>query len=741
MKQRALLFLLLIALLPAACGDGLAVRDARLAAPPTATAVNPEDLPPPAPESITADPDGFARAFYRAWENGDYVGMYSLLTPQSQALVGQAPFVQRYTEALETARVQRVRAQPLALAQDGATAELSVRVTWETAVVGTIVRDHTVPLAYSHGRWGVVWSEGLILPELADGGRLALEYRIPARANIYDRDGLALAFQGSAVSLGVIPGEIEDEAALLEVLSPILGQEPAAIQALYANARADWYVPIGDITEAAMQSNAPALQPFIGAGLAPPRARPTRLYAQEGIAPHIVGYTGFIPAEALERYLAAGYRGDEMVGLAGLEAWGEDYLRGGRGGILSVVGSSGEYRGVVQEVASQQARSVYSTIQRDFQAAVEQALAEAITTHPLGQAGSIVALDVHSGAVRAMASYPAYSPVIFDAVRTDSQAALAQVFNDPGRPLVNRGAQGAYPPGSIFKIISMGAALNSGLYTPDTVYTSTGAWSRLGQEFIKYDWLAGGHGAVSLRQALVVSCNSCFYDVGYTLDNYDNGLLPAAARAFGLGQATGIVGVAENPGLIPDPDWKLANVGDGWATGDAVNMVIGQGYVQVTPLQIVNVLAAIANGGVLYRPTLVDRIGAGGNAPEEAWPAEENGRLPLSAEEVEVYRQSLRAVTNSPFGTATDRFRGLPVPVAGKTGTAEAPPNPPHAWFAGYAPAAPYVRADGTAVDGPEIAIVVMIEHAGEGSAVAAPIFRRIVELYYGVTPLTPFPW
>jgi penicillin-binding protein 2 len=339
-----------------------------------------------------------------------------------------------------------------------------------------------------------------------------------------------------------------------------------------------------------------------------------------------------------------------------------------------------------------------------------------------------------------MASYPTYDPTIFDANRSDQAAALGTVLNDPRQPLVNRATQGAYPAGSVFKIVTFSAAVNSDLYTPDTRYTSTGTWNRLGDEFIKTDWRSGGHGTVSLRQALVVSCNSCFYDVGYNLDGADNTLLPRIARAFGLGQPTGIQGVAEWSGLIPDPEWKLSTRGEGWVTGDAVNMAIGQGDVQVTPLQMANILAAIANGGTLNQPTLIDHIGAGGGAPEEAWPLHVNGTLPLTAEQIEIIRASLWDVTHSPSGTATHRFGGLAVPVAGKTGTAEAPPGDSHAWFAGYAPAAPFTTADGRQVAGPEIAIAAILENAGEGSDVAAPLFRRVVELYYGIEP-TPFPW
>jgi penicillin-binding protein 2 len=741
--KRTYLFFILLAVIVTACGGaGLPfVQDASEPIPPMEIANPGGNSPSTTEEPISEDAGGYARAFYRAWEAQDYVGMYSLLAPQSQALVDSSSFVQRYDEAMKTAAVQEIVAQPVSLVQDNATAEFGVRVTWETAVVGPISRDYTVPLVYEDGRWGIVWNEGLILPELAGGNRLVMESVVPSRASIYDIDGYALAFQGKAIGLGIVPGEIQDEAKLLATLSPILGKTPEEIKEKYASALPDWYVPIGDIPAEVMQDNILDLQPYINAGLAPPEARNSRLYSDSGVAPHIVGYTGFIPAEEIDSYMLQGFRGDEMVGRAGLEAWGEDYLNGERGGTLSVVGPSGENVTTLAEKIPLQSRSIYATIDHTFQAAVEQALADAVETHPIGHSGAVVVLDVNNGDVKAMASYPDYDPAIFDALRPGSDTALSAVLNNPGRPLINRAAQGVYPAGSVFKIITMSAALNSSLYTPDTVYTSTGVWSRLGEEYAKTDWRAGGHGTISLKQALIVSCNTCFYDVGYNLDGQDNTLLPNIATSFGLGQPTGVQGVAESPGLIPDPEWKMNNRGEGWATGDSVNMAIGQGFVQVSPLQIATVLAAIANGGTLVQPKLIDRIGAGGGAPEETWPAAENGRLPLSDEQIAVIKESLWNVANGPWGTATNRFEGLPLQVAGKTGTAEAPPNDSHAWFSGYAPASPYSQADGTVIEEPEIAIAVIVENAGEGSVVAAPIFRRIVELYYGIEPLTPYPW
>lgn len=740
MNGKRLFILLFLLFSLAACGRSIALPLPQDSFEEVTATPLPTYTPPPTAVPVQEDASGIGRAFFRAWEEGDYLGMYSLLAPQSQALVSADDFVQIYTDMMTAAVVKTVSSQPLSTFQEGNEAEFGVQVTWETAVVGDIVREHTVPLVYEDGRWGIIWSENLILPELQGGYRLFMDTRIPARANIYDRNGLALAFQGNVISLAVIPGQIEDEEGMLAVLSQMLNEAPDEIRARYAEYQPDWLAPVGEVREEVMQQYAVAIQPYIGQGLAPPTTRLARLYTEGGVAPHIVGYTGYITAEDVDAYKALGYRGDEQVGRAGLEKWGEDYLNGERGGTLTVVGPGGEYITTVQESDPQQARSLYTTIDRDFQAQVEQALAEAITSRPvnefgnlIGAAGSIIVMDVNTGAIRAMASYPTYNPDIFDLVRLDAAVDLGAVLSDPGQPLLNRAAQGAYPAGSTFKIITMAAALNSGLYTPETRYTSTGTWNRLGDNFIKYDWREGGHGTVSLATALVVSCNSCFYDVGYNLNEQDANLLPLTARQFGLGSVTGIQ-LSEAEGTIPSPEWKATNLGEGWVPGDAVNMAIGQGFVEVTPLQLADVIAAVANGGRLYRPTLIDRIGAGGGAPEEPWPSQIRGELPLTQDNLAVIQRSLYRVANDEnLGTAAYQFVGLPITVAGKTGTAEAPPGASHAWFAGYAPA-----GDGFE---PEIAIVVMIEHAGEGSEVAAPIFRRIIELYYGITPLTRLPW
>ena len=267
--------------------------------------------------------------------------------------------------------------------------------------------------------------------------------------------------------------------------------------------------------------------------------------------------------------------------------------------------------------------------------------------------------------------------------------------------------------------------------TPETAFFCPGYWEGLGPNYRMTCWKADGHGNINLKDALTASCDVTFYSVGQQLDGVDSNLLPSFGRAFGLGVLTGLAEIPEVAGLMPDPAWKEATYGEGWWVGDTVNVAIGQGYVLVTPLQVARMMAAVANGGTLYRPYVVARVASAGDARAEiVTQPDPMATLPLSPEHLAVIQEALAAVTTAPIGTATHRYRGMSIPVAGKTGTAQAPgaESLPHSWFAAYAPA-----------DAPEIAVVVMVENGGEGSALAAPMVRQVVEAYYGLS-LTPLP-
>jgi len=710
----------------AALSLALALLSACAGAP---AGVTPATIAPTATPS-TPDPQGTAQAFLDAWQRGDYAGMYSLLSPLSRDALSAADFQARYQSVNRTAGISQVAARVLSALNSGAKAGVLYEVTLRTTLFGDLRREITMPLVFTEGRWTVAWTDGLILPELEGGGTLSLAVSFPSRGNVYDRNGLGLAAQGEAVAIGVRPGALKDEGAVLNALSPLLGLSPQALQQKYANARPDWYVPLGEAAAGDVQASLSTLTALPGVEL---RTYNTRFYPFGGVAPQVVGYLRAIAPEQLAAFQALGYTGDERVGQAGLEAWGEKYLAGRPAGVLRATFPDGRVIRIA-ESARRPAESIYTTLDRPLQLAAQQLLAG----FPYPVRGAIVALDPATGAVLAMASSPTFDPNLFDPTNPHSDQ-LAAVLNDPANPLLNRATQGVYPPGSIFKIPVMAAALLSGQFTRDTIVDCGHVWNGLGPNALKYNWTFGRglkpYGKINLVQALTTSCNPYFYTVAFTLDQTDASFIPKVAREFGFGAATQIGQVAEAAGLVGDPDWKQRTLNDPWRPGDSVNLGIGQGYLLVTPLQVAQMMAAIQNGGVIYRPQLVLRVEPPGGPPSFELKPVVTGHLPVDADQLQAIREGLTAVTSDRLGTARSQFLGLTVPTAGKTGTAEDPAGgAPHAWFAGY--------TEAKRTDKPDIALVIVIENIGEGSTFAAPVFRRLVEIYFDGQPSTYLlPW
>ncbi len=675
----------------------------------------PTNTPPP------SSPDATAAAFLDAWSAGDYATMYTYLSPDSQAAIDAESFTRRYQEALATATVLTVTTRLQSALREDDRGYVSFRLALDTALVGTLTADTVMPLSLREGQWWVDWDEGLIWPQLAGGHYFRMEYTTPLRANIYDRAGLGLATEGTIVTVGVIPGQIEDENALLTALALVTGLSPDEIRGRYVVAPADWEVPIADISaETSVDYN--YLLGSIPGIYREEKAGRTYPPQGSGVAPHVVGWVAPVPAEQLEAYHDRGYRGDEWVGVSGLEAWGEEILAGRHGGVLTVVTPEGE---IVAEVAKRPlvpGRAIYTTFDRDFQRQVQRILG--------GRKGAIVVLDVHTGAVRALASGPGFDPNVF--VGPAGAVGRSQILADPRNPLFNRATQGNYPSASVFKIVTMSAAMEEAGMDPDnTFFYCPGYWEGLGPASRKGCWKEDGHGDISLKDGLTASCDVVFYEVGLKLDEVGQDVLPRFGRGFGFGEPTGLEGVFEEAGLVPDPEWKVNVRGAPWGVGDTINIAIGQGDLLVTPLQVARMMAAVANGGTLYRPYVIERLGPAGSViPEQVTPVQAVGTLPVSPEHLAAIQEALLGVTTKSIGTATRRFAGLSIPVAGKTGTAEVgtPDTEPHSWFAAYAPA-----------DSPEIAIAAIVENVGEGSTVAAPLVRQVIEAYYGL-PLSPLP-
>lgn len=713
MKKKMLLGMLLV-LLVASCAPTPTTT-------PAATTTN-TTLPTlaPTPTVDFSTPEQVGRAYLTAWEAEDYAQMYALLSPALRSGLALDAFQQAHTNALQTTSTLSLTLTPHTLGVEGATAWIDFDEQWHTALFGELQTANRLNLSNEGNLWWINWQRETLWPELAGGNAFAVEYQIPPRANIYDRAGTTLAGPSTVVTIGVIPEQIQDETAVLNALSLVLNLPGEDVRAAYAGQPPNWYIPIGDITgEVSLDYDALLSQPGIER-----RERAGRLYYANGVGAHVIGWVSPIPAEALDEYRRLGYRGDEWVGITGLEAWGEEILAGRNGGQLYLIGPDGTYVRKLAERRPERGRALYTTLDRDLQQQAELTLGD--------RRGAIVALDVHTGAILALTSGPGFDNNIF--IRPTDEWQRSTVLNDPNRPLFNRALQGLYPCGSVFKIVTITAGLEAGGLTAQSSFYCPGYWDGLGVANRKSCWLESGHGAITLQDGLTASCNVTFYEVGSILDARDPTLLPTYARAFGLGQLTGLLELPEQAGTIPDPDWKFETYREYWGLGDTVNLAIGQGYLQVTPLQIVHMMAAVANGGTLYRPYLIQSIAEGNGYPEQITAPQVQGQLPISPANLATLQQALWNVTTQPYGTATHRFVGLGIPVAGKTGTAEAAgyEAEPHSWFAGYFPA-----------DDPQIAIVVMVENAGEGSTVAAPMFRQLVEAYYhlAITPLpTPTP-
>jgi penicillin-binding protein 2 len=676
----------------------------------------PADALVPTPTPALPPADDVALAFLEAWKSGDYAAMWRLLSPAAQQQYDEDRFTTIYREVADEALLLSVAPRILAVYQPGSRAEVSMATDFYSAVVGEFSAQAQMVLSYVEGRWGIDWTPALIFPQLSDRSSVHLAMRVPSRGNIYDRNGLGLAVQGDLVEVGVVPGRIQDEAALLDQLSSLLGQSAEALQARYAAAQPDWYVPLGRLSAETGQANYDLLSSLPGVQL---RRAWTRSYRPEIIAPHVVGIVGPIRAEEADAWHARGYAGDELVGQIGLERWGEQYLAGERGGELEIVTDQGQRVAVLATRPARESRSLYTTFDREFQKKVQDILGE--------QLGAIAVLEAKTGRVLALATYPTFEPDLFTEGISAEQWEVLQA--DARRPLVNRATQGTYPPGSAFKIVTTAAGMESGGLTANSTFVCRGTWNGLGPNWVKTCYLRSGHGRITLGKALTVSCDITFYEVGLALNGLGQNLLPDYARRFGLGAPTGIE-IEENPGLVPDPAWKQKAKGEGWAPGDTVNLAIGQSELQVTPLQFAVIAAAVGNGGTLYRPQVVEMIAADPAHPDWTFQPEVLGELPVSKKNLAAIQHSLLGVTTDEDGTAYKAFKGIAVPSAGKTGTAESGQDKPHAWFVGYAPA-----------DNPEIAIVVVVENSGEGASFAAPLFRKVVEAFFKIAPpATPEP-
>ena len=581
------------------------------------------------------------------------------------------------------------------------------------------------------GAWKIKWNDGLIMPELGGGNRLTVEYSVPERANIYDSVGDPLAVPTKVVALGIIPGNInpDTEQAQNTLLSTLTGKTWEDIYNSYQGAGADWYIPVGEATEESVRNNQAELDfyPAVVTSTFDTRYAYTSrgLYYNQGVASQVVGYVQAIPSDQLAAYRRMGYQGSEQVGVAGLEKSQEKYLAGTHGATLTLVNAQGQSVARLAQVEVQQSQNITTTINTDLQINLQRSFQKF--------KGAIVVMERDTGRVLAMVSNPGYDQNRFvaDNPNNNNGVLLNELLSDTDQPLLNRGAQSSYPLGSVFKIITMSAALETGVFTNDSTYDCQSDFREL-DGVVLDDWTkTKGYppsGMLNLSGGLIRSCNPWFYHIGVELYRQGyNRAVADMARAFGLGSATGIGQIAEDTGNIPDPQ----------SDNEAAQLAIGQGATLVTPLQVARFIAAMGNGGILYRPSLIESITLPDGTPTYTFQPENMGSLPLTPENLKIIQEAMKGVAYSkkPLGTARSVLASSPYALAGKTGTATTSDGAPHSWFGGYTN-----EPEGGK---PNIAVAVIVENGGEGSEVAAPFFKRVVALYFsdGLSAGDLLPW
>jgi penicillin-binding protein 2 len=460
-----------------------------------------------------------------------------------------------------------------------------------------------------------------------------------------------------------------------------------------------------------------------------------REYPHRQVGAHLFGTVGEVTREQLKDERYRGVTQGDRVGQSGIEYSYDRFLRGRNGATRVQVDATGTLKGRLGEKEPRQGQRLRLSIDLDVQRVGQEALA--------GRRGAFVVMDVNTGAIRALGSQPSFDPNIF--AKVIKQADFDRLSSkELGEPLSNRAIQGLYPTGSTFKLITAVATLEEGKIGPDTVQFDGGELKVGGRTFTNAGKVS--HGALALRKALSVSSDVFFYRLGLEMNGTDQ--LQTWSKRLGLGRTTGIDIPGELPGLVPSERWRSEEwakferckerrsptptqislgvcgfVDRPWGPGDNINLSVGQGDLQANPLQMAVAYAAIANGGKIVRPHLGQRIEDSGGRVLQEFDTPVRRQVKVRPEFRQAIMDGLRSAASDPSGTSGPVFDGFPIPVAGKTGTAEkGGARPDQSWYVALAP-----------YPNPRYVVAVTDEAGGFGAETAAPDARRILAALFGV--------
>jgi penicillin-binding protein 2 len=551
--------------------------------------------------------------------------------------------------------------------------------------------------------WYLQGVHGEEYAHLAENNRLRRLPSLPTRGTIFDRGETALAATRPSLDLILLREDAADLEAQLEHLVPILQTSYEELQERVARGKDQpAYEPLVlredvELEELARIEARRELFPSLQV-----RETARRSYVHGDLFAHVIGYVGEVGDAELARL--GELRPGDIVGKTGLERWYDPGLRGLRGWDLVAVNNLGRRIGaawVGREPSHGEPLEL--TLDLRLQRVLREALAD--------EAGAGIFMDPRTGEVLALVSTPAFDPNSFaDGLTADAWKSITE---DPRRPLHDRAIASYYAPGSVFKVVMAVAGLESGAVDPGDVVHCRGSARLYNRD--RLCWKRGGHGNVDLRRALAHSCNVYFYLLGKQMGI---GPINAYGARFGLGQPTGIDLPGEVNGILPSRAWKREHLGEPWYPGDTISVAIGQGLLAVTPAQMVTMISAVATGGAVVTPHLV-RGDAG-----------KSRRLDVKPTTLAFVRGALSEAVRSGTGRAASLEK---VSVAGKTGTAQVfrhsagvdsddlpKQERDHGWFVGYAPA-----------EQPRIAFAVVVEHGGHGGTSAAPVVRKVLEVFF----------
>lgn len=539
------------------------------------------------------------------------------------------------------------------------------------------------------------------------GNRIRLVKIRAPRGLIYDRNGRILADNRPGFEVMVNPDEVPDRAGLIRRLADVLGTPAPRLSRRMEAFRRKPFEPvrvaddIGIARATVLEEMTPELS---GVTV---QVHAIRNYPYGSGLAHLLGYLGQISPAELKRLRPEGYLPQDYIGKVGVEAAYDRELKGQPGGEQLQVDAHGLRDKLLSEKAPVPGNSLYLALDLKAQLILSDLME--------GRKGAAVLLSPRNGDLLALVSRPSFdSNLLLPPV---PRKYLEGLFSSSDSPLLNRAIAGEYPPGSPFKLVVAAAALKTQAITPQTVFDCREIFS-LGAGSFRC-WKAGGHGPLNLVEAIQHSCNIYFYQAG--LKTGLDRIRPVALR-MGLGEKTGLEIPGEKAGFLPGRSWKKAAFGESWYPGDTINLSIGQGYILVTPLQLAGVGCVIASGGELYRPRIVTKVTSVDGQLVEEYPPILKRKLNLSPFIWKVLREGMYRVVNTEDGTGRAAAPGI-VSVSGKTGTAQVGSPPDyrnHAWFLSFAPA-----------DDPQMVLAVILENAGSGGKVAAPLAREFYQRYF----------